>query len=79
MLFEGLVPLRQILQSAASAWVLFGLRFLTEEGDGNVGTNATGLLTLRPDLVLVGRGVYEEEMSESSFNRKTLAMSIDDI
>lgn len=29
-----------------------------------VGTNVTGLLTLRPDFVRVGSGVYESEMSE---------------
>ena len=35
-------------------------------GSGRVGTNATGLVTLRPDFVRVGNGVYEEEMSDSS-------------
>lgn len=42
------------------------LRLTPCAGSGIVGTKATGLLTLRPDLVRVGSGVYDDEMSESS-------------
>lgn len=48
--------------------VLVDLRRLTPGvGSGSVGTNATGLFTLRPDFVRVGSGVYEDEISESSY------------
>jgi hypothetical protein len=42
------------------------LRLAPWTGSGMVGTNATGLFTLRPDFVRVGSGVYESETSESS-------------
>jgi hypothetical protein len=67
MLLPGLVPRLQTLHNAASARLLVDFRRLTlDEGSGIVGTNATGLFTLRPDFVLVGKGVYDEEISESS-------------
>lgn len=51
----------------AASIVLVDFRRLTPcAGSGMVGTNATGLLTLRPDFVRVGSGVYDDEMSESS-------------
>lgn len=65
-LLPGSVPRWHILHCAARI-VLVDLRRLTPGvGSGSVGTNATGLFTLRPDFVRVGSGVYEDEMSESS-------------
>jgi hypothetical protein len=37
-----------------------------------VGTNVTGLFTLRPDFVRVGSGVYESETSESALSFYTV-------
>ena len=50
--------------AARSVFVDFRRLTPCDEGSGMVGTNVTGLLTLRPDFVRVGSGVYESEMSE---------------
>jgi hypothetical protein len=55
-----------VLHLAASIVFVDFLRLTPCAGSGIVGTNATGLLTLRPDFVRVGSGVYDDEMSESS-------------
>jgi hypothetical protein len=52
-----------VLHLAASSVLVDFLRLTPCEGCGRVGTNTTGLFTLRPDLVRVGSGVYESETS----------------
>lgn len=42
------------------------LRLTPGVGSGITGTYAIGLVTLRPDFVRVGCGVYDSEASESS-------------
>lgn len=65
-LLLGSVSRWHVLHFAASI-VFVDLRRLTPcAGSGMVGTKTTGLWMLRPDLVRVGRGVCEEDMSESS-------------
>lgn len=66
LLLLGSVPRWQVLHCAASIVLVDLRRFVLLVGSGMVGTKATGLFTLRPDFVRVGKGVYEEEISESS-------------
>lgn len=63
-LLDGSTSLWHVLHLAASRVLVDFLRFTPCEGSGMTGTNATGLFTLRPDLVRVGSGVYESETSE---------------
>lgn len=65
-LFPGSLPLLHILHCAARRLFADLRRLTAGVGSGKVGTKATGLFTLRPDLVLVGSGVYDDDMSESS-------------
>jgi hypothetical protein len=54
------------LHLAASKVLADFLRLTVCDGSGSMGTNETGLFTLRPDFVRVGSGVYESETSELS-------------
>jgi hypothetical protein len=65
-LFVGSVSRWHVLHFAASSVLVDFLRLTPCAGSGMVGTNVTGLFTLRPDFVRVGSGVYESEASESS-------------
>lgn len=67
LLLLGSVPRWQMLHCAARIVLVDLRRFTLLVGSGMVGTKATGLFTLRPDFVRVGNGVYEDEMSESSW------------
>ena len=64
-LLDGSVSRWQVLHLADSRVLVDFLRFTPCVGSGIMGTNATGLFTLRPDFVVVGSGVYESETSES--------------
>jgi len=68
-LLDGSVSRWQVLHLADSRALVDFLRFTPCAGSGMIGTNATGLFTLRPDFVRVVSGVYESETleSESSF------------
>lgn len=75
-LLDGSTSRWHVLHLAASS-VLVDLRRLTPgEGSGRVGTKATGLFTLRPDLVWVGSGVYESETSEFSSSSSSSSCSV---
>jgi hypothetical protein len=65
-LLAGSTSRWHVLHLAASSVLVDFLRLTLCEGCGRVGTNTTGLFTLRPDLVRVGSGVYESETSELS-------------
>lgn len=71
-LLAGSVSRWHVLHFAARSVLVDFLRFTPWAGSGMVGTNATGLFTLRPDFVLVGSGVYESETSESSSSFYTM-------
>jgi hypothetical protein len=74
-LLEGSTSRWHVLHLAASSVLVDFLRLTPWAGSGMVGTNATGLFTLRPDFVRVGSGVYESEMSELS-SSCTLSTSV---
>ena len=66
------------MHSALSGFRRYGFLFLwLDAGDWTAGTNCVGLLTLRPDFVLVGNGVFSLSFSPSSSSSSGPVMSSD--
>lgn len=72
---DGSVSRWHVLHFAASIVLVDFLRLTPGVGSGITGTNVTGFCTFRPDLVLVGCGVYVSEASESSSSSSSYELS----